>query len=59
MTDTDSLSYFARRAAQERAAADQCGDPAARAVHLDLAGRYADLARTPPASLGSTPLASA
>ena len=36
-------SYFMRRAAQERSAADRSTDASARAAHLELAERYRDL----------------
>lgn len=36
-------SYFMRRAAQERSAADHASDEAARDVHLEMARRYRDL----------------
>ena len=38
------LVYFSRRAAEEKAAAEQAVHPTARQAHLDLAERYADLA---------------
>ena len=41
-------SYLLRREAQERAAAAASKDRSARCVHLDLADRYARLARTKP-----------
>lgn len=36
-------SYFMRRAAQERSAADHATGEAARGVHLELARRYREL----------------
>lgn len=36
--------YFARRAAEEKAAAMRAAHPSARSAHLDLAARYSDLA---------------
>lgn len=39
------LDYFARRAAEERKAAEQCPNPAAAQVHAELARRYAELMR--------------
>jgi len=36
--------YFARRAAEEKAAAMRTAHPNARSAHLDLAARYGDLA---------------
>jgi hypothetical protein len=36
--------YFRRRAADERAAAMKAAHPHAREAHLELAGRYDDLA---------------
>jgi hypothetical protein len=37
-------SYFDRRAAEERIAAMKSPHPQARKAHLELAGRYQDLA---------------
>jgi hypothetical protein len=37
-------SYFARRAAEERATAEQAGTSVSRSLHLELAERYAGLA---------------
>lgn len=37
-------AYFSRRASEERAAAEAASHPAARTSHLELAGRYEDLA---------------
>ena len=37
------LDYFRRRAAQERLRADASADSAIRAIHLELAQRYAVL----------------
>lgn len=39
-------TYFARRAAQEREAAMKTTHPTARLAHLELAGRYDDLAHS-------------
>ena len=36
--------YFGRRAKEERAAAMKATDPRAREAHLELAGRYDELA---------------
>jgi hypothetical protein len=36
--------YFGRRALEERAAAMKAAHPAARQAHIDLAGRYDELA---------------
>jgi hypothetical protein len=36
----NNQSYFMRRAAQERSAADRASDQAARDAHLELARRY-------------------
>ncbi len=44
------LDYVARRAAQERAAAEQAADPSARRVHETLAGHYAEQLRGTPSS---------
>ena len=41
-------TYFKRRAAEERAAAERAHDPRARQSHSDLAERYADAARAFP-----------
>lgn len=41
--------YLARREAQERKAAEQAADPAARRVHKTLADHYAGRRKTPPA----------
>ena len=38
----NDLSYFMRRAAQERSAATHATDGKARAAHLELAKRYRD-----------------
>lgn len=40
----DNRSYFIRRAAEERSAADRATDQAARGAHLELARRYGELA---------------
>jgi phosphoribosylaminoimidazole-succinocarboxamide synthase len=50
MTDQSSppghdQDYLRRREAQERAAAEQAPDPAARHVHSELADRYAERLR--------------
>ncbi len=42
MIDSDS-AYFAQRASEERTAATRATSDAARALHLELAGRYEDL----------------
>lgn len=47
--------YFARRAAQEREAALKAAHPSARDAHLELAGRYDDLATA--IAAGEKPLA--
>jgi len=39
-------SYFMRRAAQERSAADSADGDRARKAHLEMARRYRDLAST-------------
>ena len=41
----DGTDYFARRAEQERLAADEARDPRARESHLELARRYDEAAR--------------
>lgn len=40
---TEQQQYFRRREAQERASADASADASARAIHLELARRYAKL----------------
>ena len=40
----DDVSYFTRRAFQEREAAMRSSDMRARQAHLDMADRYQDLA---------------
>lgn len=42
----DDKSYFARRAAQERAAASSATDPKVRSAHEQMAGRYQALLST-------------
>ena len=42
-------SYFMRRAAQERSAAQNAAPGRARQAHQELADRYQDLARAPSA----------
>jgi len=39
----NNRSYFMRRAAQERSAADRAAGEPARTVHLELARRYREL----------------
>ena len=41
--EKNDRSYFMRRAAQERSAADHASDEAARDAHLQMAQRYRDL----------------
>jgi hypothetical protein len=43
MTESDH-DYFRRRAAEERAAGERAIDPLARRAHLELAGRYDEVA---------------
>lgn len=43
--DSD-VAYFTRRAGEERVAAMKAAHASARQAHLDLAGRYDDLARS-------------
>ncbi len=43
MMEGDAI-YFRRRASDERAAAKRAEHPAARQAHLEMAGRYDDLA---------------
>ena len=46
----NNLTYFARRAAEEEAAATEARHPVARESHLDMARRYRDaLAQMEPA----------
>ena len=40
---TNDRSYFMRRAAQERSAADHAADAGARKAHKELAERYQNL----------------
>jgi hypothetical protein len=47
-------SYFMRRAAQERSAADRASGNAARGVHLELEKRYRELVGTSAESGGRT-----
>ena len=57
MTESD-CQYFTRRAAEERAAAEQATHPVARESHLELAERYADMAiatNMPNFDIGSVP----
>jgi hypothetical protein len=42
--ETDA-AFFTRRARDELLAASKAVHPRARQIHLDMAGRYADLAR--------------
>lgn len=49
MTDHPPTDYYARRAAQERAAAERTQDDGVRNVHLELARRYAAMT---PATVG-------
>jgi len=39
-------AYFSRRASEERTAAMKAAHPNARQAHIDMAGRYDDLARS-------------
>ena len=39
-------SYFTRRAAEERTAADKCDNPKARQAHQQMAERYEKQAQT-------------
>jgi hypothetical protein len=41
---TDNQSYFVRRAAEERAAAEKSGCPKAAEAHREMAQRYSMLA---------------
>jgi hypothetical protein len=50
---SDNNSYFAARAVEERRMAMASKDPIVRAVHLEMADRYAALAK----STGEVPLA--
>jgi hypothetical protein len=42
---TTDLSYYRRRASQERTAALQARDPRVRRVHLEMAERYEERVR--------------
>ena len=44
MLGENTDSYYADRAAKERAIADKATDPAIRKIHLDMAERYELLA---------------
>ncbi len=44
-TDPDSV-YFERRASEETAAAERAADERARQLHIELAQRYANAARS-------------
>lgn len=54
----NNRSYFMRRAAQERSAADRAADEPARRAHLELARRYRELIGGPDAMSGTDRLAS-
>jgi hypothetical protein len=41
LAEEDDETYYARRAQQELDLAAAATDPAIKAIHLDLAGRYA------------------
>jgi hypothetical protein len=43
----NNRSYFMRRAAQERSAADRAAGEPARSAHLELARRYRELVGAP------------
>jgi hypothetical protein len=43
MAESD-CEYFLRRATEERSAAELAGHPSARRAHLELAGRYSEMA---------------
>ena len=47
-------TYFMRRAAQERSAADHAGSTAAKEAHLELERRYRDLVGRQVGELGET-----
>jgi hypothetical protein len=46
--EKNDRSYFMRRAAQERSAADHASDVAARVAHLELERRYRELVGVTP-----------
>jgi hypothetical protein len=50
LSDSD---YFARRAAEERLAAERAINPSAREAHLELAARYEQAAATTHANIFS------
>jgi len=43
----NNRSYFIRRAAQERSAAEHAADKAARHAHMEMERRYRELVGTP------------
>jgi hypothetical protein len=53
----DNRSYFMRRAAEERSAANRATDQAARGAHLELARRYGELAAPAQQAETSGPIA--
>jgi hypothetical protein len=54
----NNRSYFMRRAAQERSAAEHAADEAARDAHLELAKRYRALVSGPDVAPASARAAS-
>ena len=54
MTSRDS-DYYARRAAEERAKADDSDEPKIAALHLELAIKFEALARVAEANPGANP----
>ena len=46
MFEQTDQAYFERRAAEELALANLASDPAVKAIHFELAARYAEKAKT-------------
>jgi hypothetical protein len=53
----NNRSYFMRRAAQERSAADTADGDRARKAHLEMARRYRELVGTVEMTLAAAPAA--
>jgi hypothetical protein len=49
----EDAAYYSRREGVERALAEHCADPRVRDVHLLLADRYSELARSALAALSA------
>ena len=48
MDEATSIEFYKAREQQERSLADAADDPAIRAIHLDMAARYAALGEASP-----------